>query len=449
MLVKNSEHEIEINDLTVDGSGVGRIDGFATFVSGALPGELVRVKIIKVAKKYAVARIEEILKASPARIEPPCPVFKKCGGCSLQHLSYMQQLEFKFRHVKNCLKNIAKIEPPINFPLPSKEQLRYRNKTAFPVGVGESGVAIGCFQVRSHEIVDTDSCVLQSEDSDKCVGAIRNFIDKHNITVYDERTGCGIIRHIVIRKSSADELLVALVCATSEIPHEKELITMLRVLCPKVCGIVVNINRKEGNAILGDKNRVIYGESFIIEKIFEMDFAISVNSFLQVNHGAMELLYTNIMKLGKFKGDEIVADLYCGAGTISLMLAKKVARVWGIEIAEVAVENARENAKRNGVENAQFLCADCAKGFRKVIRQEGKIDAVVVDPPRKGLEKQVIDDICGCGAKKVVYVSCDPATLARDIAHFANKGFVVQVVQPVDLFPMTTHIESVCVLVRD
>ncbi len=257
------------------------------------------------------------------------------------------------------------------------------------------------------------------------------------------------MRHIVLRANSRGEMLVALVCATSEIPHEKELVTMIRLLCPKVCGIVINTNAKEGNAILGDKNRVLFGEEFIIEYIFDMEYAISVNSFLQVNHGAMELLYTNIMKLGKFKSEDVVADLYCGAGTISLMLAKKVARVWGIEIVEVAVENARQNANRNGIENAQFICADCAKGFRKVIREEGKIDAVVVDPPRKGLEEKVIDDICSCGTNKVVYVSCDPATLARDVERFCKKGFSISVVQPVDLFPMTTHIESICVLIRD
>ncbi len=445
MLNKNEIYDIEINDLTVDGLGIGRIDGMAVFVADMLPGEQGQVKIIKTAKNYAVGRRESVTTVSPERVAPPCPVFKQCGGCTLQHMDYFAQLRAKHAHVQDCIRKFAKIDAPVNFPLPAKQPFGYRNKTSFPVSKGKDGAEIGCYRAKTHLVINTERCLLQPVQADQCIEIIRQWMNTYGVSAYDEATGQGLVRHAVVRSTVYGDIMVGLVINGNEIPHEKELIRGLRVNLPEVMSVVLNSNREKGNVILGQETRAIFGSDRIRENINGLDFDISLNTFLQVNHDQTELLYNQVFKLARIFPDEVVADLYCGAGTITLHAAKLAKKVFGIEIIPQAIEDANNNAKINGIENAVFICGDCAEAFEKILQKEGKLDVVIVDPPRKGLDAKVINEIVLSGAKRVIYVSCDPATLARDLALFAENDYAAQVVQPVDLFPQTTHVET-CVL---
>lgn len=445
MLEKNKSYEIEITDLTVEGMGIGRVQGMAVFVNGMLPGEAGRVKIIRCAKKYAIAIPEEITRTSPERVEPPCPVFRPCGGCTLQHLSYFGQLQFKHDYVQNCIQKLAKLNAPVLFPLPARQQWGYRNKTAFPVGPGPEGVQIGCYARHSHRIVECDQCLLQDPEANACIAAVREWMNTFQIPAYDEISGTGAVRHVVVRSTSLGDKMAAIVSRERELPHLKELVRLLRTRVPAVMSILLNYHPQPGNVILGEETQVLFGTPKLDEVLQGLTFSISLHTFLQVHHAQAELLYNTVFKLARIQKEDTVADLYCGAGTMTLAAARRAKWAYGVEIVPQAVEDARENAANNGIQNASFLLGDAKDAFPVILQEAGHLDVVIVDPPRKGLDLNVIEDICNCPAKRLVYVSCDPATLARDVAVFVKKGFRIQVVQPVDLFPQTTHVET-CVL---
>ena len=441
---KNEIYEMTADDLTLEGNGVGRIENMAVFVPGLLPGENAKIKIIKVLKSYAIGRIEDLLTPSEDRIEPECKVYKRCGGCSLQHLSYDAQLRFKQKRVTDCIRRIAKSDAKVNDIVACSKKTRYRNKTAFPVRRDESSaLRIGCFSLRSHHVVDIDDCLISSEKCAKIIGVIRQFIEQKDISVYDEVSKKGLLRHIVVRESSSGNRIVALVINADDMPNKSEWIESLK---PYVDSIALNINKSEGNAILSSKTNVIYGSGAIREHICGLDFDVSINSFLQVNHEQTEKLYSLAMDLADITDEKVVVDLYCGIGTISLLAAKRAKAVYGIEIVPQAIENANKNKQLNGITNAHFICADCAEGFSKIQKQCKVPDVVIVDPPRKGLSKKVIDDICACGTHKIVYISCDPATLARDIQIFCLNGYSLKCVTPVDMFPNTCAVEDVALI---
>ena len=445
-LQKNELYDIHIDDLTVDGNGVGRINGLAVFVGGMLPGEEGRVRLIKLAKNYAVGRLEELTLLSPDRVEPPCPVFSRCGGCSLMHMSYPAQLAFKQKRVTDCIRRIAGSSAPINDIVPAEAPLRYRNKTAFPVRQGRDGVSIGCFARRTHRVVDVDDCLISSEKCADILTKLRGYIQKYGVSAYDEQTQTGVLRHVVIRESSLGERILTLVINADGLKHEDALIELFK---DDVAAIALNKNTSHGNTILTPHTRVIYGSGNITEEICSLKFEISVNSFLQVNHAQTEKLYSLALERAQICADDVVADLYCGAGTISLIAARRAKAVYGIEIVPQAIENAKRNALLNGIDNAHFLNADCAEGFEKIARLAGRPDVIIVDPPRKGLDEKVINDVAAVGTSRLVYVSCDPATLARDAALFAELGYELKEVTPVDMFPNTTAVENVAVLIKE
>lgn len=450
MIEKNKVYELTATDLTIEGKGVGRVEGMAVFVEGLLPGETGEARITKLAKSYAEAELVRRISDSPDRVLPPCPYFGDCGGCQLQHSSYIGQLNYKNSRVESCMRKIAKMPDDVvlNFPLPAREHFGYRNKASLPISQGKDGIEIGYYKEKSHNLIDIEKCALLPQEMNDAITLVRDWANEYKISAYDERTGRGLLRHLILRYSHVGEMMVGLVINGEEIPYAKALIRNLRLNLPEVFSVVQNVNKKRGSAILGSETKVLFGSERILEEISGLEFDISLNTFLQVNHAQTELLYQTVFRLARILPGEVVVDLYCGAGTISLCAAKLAGKVYGIEIVPEAVRDAKANAEKNGITNAEFYCADCAAGFEKVAERAGKIDVVIVDPPRKGLEKKVIDDIVKNAPGRIVYVSCDPATLARDLALFGERGFAPRFIQPVDMFPQTAHVETAVLLCR-
>lgn len=450
MIEKNEVYEVAVSDLTVEGKGVGRVEGMAVFVEGLLPGEAGEARVTKLAKSYAEAELVRRVSDSPDRVLPPCPYFGACGGCQLQHSSYIGQLNYKNSRVESCMHKIAKIPDDVvlNFPLPAREHFGYRNKAALPITRGKDGIEIGYYKEKSHSLIDIEKCILLPQEMNDAITLVRNWANEYEISAYDEASGEGLLRHLILRYSHAGEMMVGLVVNGKEVPHAKELIRNLRLNLPEVFSVVQNVNQNRGSAILGGETKVLFGAERILEEIGGLEFDISLNTFLQVNHAQTELLYQTVFRLARILPGEVVVDLYCGAGTISLCAAKLAGKVYGIEIVPEAVRDAKANAEKNGITNAEFFCADCAEGFEKVAERAGKIDIVIVDPPRKGLEKKVIDDIVKNAPGRVIYVSCDPATLARDLVIFQEEGYAPRFIQPVDMFPQTAHVETAVLLCR-
>lgn len=448
---RNDICEIEATDLTIEGKAVGRVDGMAVFVDGLLPGERGRARVAKTAKNYAEAELLERLNDSPDRVLPPCPYFGVCGGCQLQHSSYIGQLNYKNTRVQGCMHRIAKISDDVvlNFPLPARQHFGYRNKAALPIVQGENGIEIGYYKQKSHELIDIKKCALLPEEMNDAITLVRDWANEYGLTAYCEQTGKGLLRHLVLRYSAAGEMMVGLVINGDQLPYAKELIRNLRINLPEVYSVLVNKNTERSAQILGSETQAIFGSERILEEIAGLSFDISLNTFLQVNHDQTELLYQTVFKLARILPGEVVADLYCGAGTMSLYAAKLGAKVYGIEIVPQAVADAKANAEKNGLERAEFYCADCADGFAQIADKAGKIDVVIVDPPRRGLDQKVIEDIAAYTPGRVVYVSCDPATLARDLALFRQKGYAPRFIQPVDMFPQTTHVETAVLLRKE
>lgn len=450
-LTKNQIIPLEITGYTAEGSGVGRYRGIAVFVPLAAAGDQLEVKILKVAKTYAYGKIEKIVAPSKDRIPADCPQFARCGGCVYRHISYEAELRAKQQRVQDALERIGGLHFTVMKPIVGAEQPdRYRNKAQLPVGAGPNGqVSLGFYATHSHRIIDCEECLLQPEEFNGAMEAFKEWERETRDDVYNEATGRGHLRHLFLRKADATgEIMACVVVNGNGVHNEPELAERMQKNVPGLKSVVINMNREKTNVILGKKCRTVWGEDYITDKLCGLNFRISPLSFYQVNPRQAERLYGIAGDYAGLTGKETVLDLYCGTGTIGLSMASKAGHVIGVEIVEQAVEDAKKNAADNGIENAEFLCADAAKAADMLKNRGVKPDVVVLDPPRKGCDAALIDTVAVMAPQRVVYVSCDPATLARDIKLFAQKGFKTMEATPVDMFPRTAHVECVVLMSR-
>lgn len=455
MVEKNKEYIFDIISQGYEGEGIAKIDNkYPIFIEGALKGEKVKVRIVKVNKNFAYGKLMEVLEASEERVNPPCAIYKRCGGCKLQHASYKAQLDFKWDRVKDCVSKIGKLDPSIvKYPLGMEEPWRYRNKVQLPIGLINGEVKIGFFAPRSHDIIDMESCLIQDEIGDKVVKLTREWIERFNIRPYNvdgEYDEKGIVRHIMIRRGfTTNEVMVVLVTNGEKLPHKEEFVDLMVKNIPGIKSVIQNINSKKTNVILGLESKTLWGEDTISDYIGDFRFNISPLSFFQVNPAQTEVLYGKALEYANLTGNEEVFDAYCGTGTITLFLSQKAKKVYGVEIIPQAIDNAWINAKENKVENVEFFVGESEVVIPDLINKGVKADVVVVDPPRKGCDKKLLDAITNIDAKKIVYVSCDPSTLGRDLAILEENGYKTLEVQPVDMFPNTSHVENVAKLIKD
>ena len=436
----------KVEGYSSEGLGIVRVLGAVVFVPQAIRDEEIDLKITKVMKTCAAGEVVKVRKASPERMKPECPHFGKCGGCDFQHMSYTEELWAKRQRVQDALERLGGIDLQVEEILGAKNPLNYRNKSQYPVGADG---AIGFFKARSHQVVPIDRCMIQSEISDRTAKAVGDWMKRYKITPYDEKTGKGMVRHIYVRVNKKGESLCCVVANCKQLPREPELAALIVAAAPKTVGVVVNVNTMRSNVILGDKYRTIWGEDYIMDTLCGFTFKLSVPSFYQVNREQAEVLYGKALEFAGLTGEETVLDLYCGTGTITLCLAGKAKRAIGAEIVPPAIRDAKENAERNGVSNAEFFCGDAADIAAELEKEGLRPDVITVDPPRKGLAPEVIASVAGMGPDRVVYVSCDPATLGRDIKIFGECGYVAKRAAAVDMFPGTCHVESVVLLERE
>lgn len=454
MVEKNKEYIFDIISQGYEGEGIAKIENrYPIFIEGALKGEKVKVRIVKVNKNFAYGKLIEVLEASEERVNPACSIYKRCGGCKLQHASYKAQLEFKWDRVKDCVSKIGKLDPSIvKYPLGMEEPWRYRNKVQLPIGLINGEVKIGFFAPRSHDIIDMESCLIQDEIGDKVVKLTREWIEKFKIRPYNvdgEYDEKGIVRHIMIRRGfTTNEVMVVLVTNGEKLPHKEEFVDLMVKNIPGIKSVIQNINSKKTNVILGLESKTLWGEDTISDYIGDFRFNISPLSFFQVNPTQTEVLYGKALEYAELTGNEEVFDAYCGTGTITLFLSQKAKKVYGVEIIPQAIDNAWINAEENKVENVEFFVGESEVVIPDLINKGVKADVVVVDPPRKGCDKKLLDAITNIDAKKIVYVSCDPSTLGRDLAILEENGYKTLEVQPVDMFPNTAHVETVVSLRR-
>lgn len=445
---KNQTYTLSITDIGTNGEGIGRIDGYTVFVEGALPEEVIKVLIVKTKKHFGYGKLLEILEPSPHRVTPACPVAAKCGGCQLQHLSYEGQLAFKTKKVKDHLERIGGFSGiSVGYAKGMEEPWRYRNKAQFPVGGKTGEPEIGFYAKRSHRIIDTPVCMLQNEVNDRIVKIIRAFLAEYEIPLYDETIHRGLVRHILTRMGRrTGEIMVCLVVNGRKLPHCDVLVERLREI-EGMTSIVLNVNTDQTNVILGTEVHVLWGKETIRDYIGDVQFEISPLSFYQVNPLQTQVLYQTALDFAELEGNETVLDLYCGIGTISLFFAQKAKHVFGVEIVPEAIADAKRNAALNSMNNADFAVGAAEDVIPRLYEEKGiTADVVVVDPPRKGCDSVLLDTIAAISPKKVVYVSCDSATLARDLAYLCPKGYTIEKVQVVDMFPHTVHVETVVLL---
>ncbi len=434
---------IKIHGLGSSGEGVGKIDGLAVFVEGALPNEEVLAEIDTRKKNYAVGRLVEVVKKSSERVEPFCPLYKDCGGCQLQHLSYPAQLKWKRQQVVDAIERIGKISGVEIFDtLGMGNPLRYRNKMQFPVG---KNLQIGCYARGSHKIINTQSCMIQNELNDKILAAVRNVAQKFNLQPYNEDTHKGFLRHVMGRVGCNGEFMIVLVTATKNFPNEKNFVRALLKELPNITSIQQNVQTFHNNVILGHDTKILYGKPTIHDKIGKLSFNISARSFFQVNTAQAEILYKTALDFAELHGHETIIDAYCGTGTISLFMAKKARKVIGVEVVSSAIADAKKNARENNIRNAEFIVGDVVKVLPRIFEPA---DIVIVDPPRAGCDKKVLETFAAMQPEKIIYVSCNPATLARDLKILYELGYQTKKIQPVDMFPFTSHVESVAQLVK-
>ncbi len=450
-VVKNGEYTAEIVGLGHEGEGVGRVEGFTLFIHGALPDEKVRVKVLKLKKQYGYAKLLEVLERSEERTAAPCPVYDRCGGCQLQHLDYRAQLRHKRQTVIDCLQRIGGLairEDQVHPTLGMDDPWRYRNKAQMPIGEREGGLVGGFYARGSHRIVEVDHCLIQHADNDAATRFVKRVALELGIPAFNELTGQGLLRHVMVRNGvHSGEIMVVLVTNGKRIPHEEEWVARIREGLPGVTSICQNINRERTNVIFGEKTRVLWGKPAIHDTIGGIRFAISPRSFYQINPLQTERLYGKALAYAALTGEEIVIDAYCGIGTISLFLARRAQRVYGVEAVAEAVEDARRNAELNGIANVEFVLG-LAEEIIPAWKARGvAADVIVVDPPRKGCDPALLDAMIAMRPARIVYVSCNPATLARDLRLLGDGGYRVAEVQPVDMFPHTVHVESVCSLI--
>ena len=444
MLRKNDEITVEIERFGGE-MGIAHLDGMTLFVQGALPGETVVARAQKVKSTHAFLKTLRVLSPAPGRAEPACPYYEKCGGCVCQHMTYETSLDMKREVVRDALRRIGGLDVEVRPVIGMDSPWRYRNKTALPVGGEKGKPLIGFYAPRSHRIIDIEACLIAREESDAVCAVLRRWMEKFQVEPYSEETHRGLVRHIMSRVSRAGQVMVVVI-ATGPIPHERELTAMLRAAMPGLCSLYLNINRRNDNVILGNESRLLWGEPRLNDTLCGLQYALSPQSFFQVNPVQTEKLYQTALDFAQLTGNELVADLYCGAGTISLLLAQKARQVIGIEIVPQAIRDAEENAKNNGVANAEFHAAAAEDLLPQLVAQGLRPDVVVLDPPRKGCEEAVLRAIAQAAPRRIVYVSCDPATLARDAKILASFGYAPAACQPVDMFCQTEHVETVCLL---
>jgi 23S rRNA (uracil1939-C5)-methyltransferase len=446
---KNTVHTLEISGYTAEGMGVARLEGRVVFVPHTIRGERWRVRLEKVTKNVAWGRGVELLLPSPERIEPDCPLYGRCGGCQFRHMSCAEELRAKGQRIADALERVGHVRLDLPPVLGAENPLRYRNKVQLPVSQGKQGLSVGYYRPRSHNVLDAPDCPLQPEAVTRLRRAFKGWMERHTVPAYDEGTGTGLIRHLYIRTNRRGESLVCVVANGDKLPHGQSLVESLRRAEPGLAGVVLNTNTRDTNVILGDRYAVLWGRDWLEEELCQLTFRLSVPSFFQINRAQTERLYSVALDFAQLTGTETVLDLYCGIGTISLALAKQARRVVGAEIVPQAVADARENALRNGITNTEFFCGDAGAVAQKLGAEGVRPQVICVDPPRKGLAPEVPAILAGMGPERIIYVSCDPATLARDTDRFARLGYRAVKAQGVDLFPKTAHVETAMLMVRN
>ncbi len=449
-LKKNEIYETTVTGMTTEGSGVGRVNDTAVFISNSAIGDVLKTRIIKTSKNYAIGRTEEIIIPSPDRVNPDCKYFVQCGGCTYRHISYDAELQIKYQRVEDAVTRIGgfrnlKINPIVS----CENRCFYRNKAQLPFGKdNHSNTIMGFYAYHSHRIIDSDCCLLQPPVFSEISRIVRDWAVRNNVSVYDEILHRGLLRHLYIRIAEVTgEIMVCLVINGKSVPYKNELIDRLKYV-NGFKSLQLNVNTQKTNVILGKECIKLYGSDYITDILCGLKFNISPLSFYQVNRTQAEKLYSIAENYAKLSNDDILLDLYCGTGTIGLSMAKKVKKLIGVEIIPQAIENAKKNAALNGIDNAEFICADAAKATVKLEKQGIKPDVVILDPPRKGCDKSLIETVVKMTPDKVVYVSCDSATMARDISIFNELGYKPTEITPVDMFPATPHVETVVLMSR-
>ena len=446
---KNDLVTLEIEDCGIDGEGIGKADGFTVFVKDAVIGDTVTAKIIKAKKNYGYGRLMEVLKPSPYRVEPKCEFARQCGGCQLQALSYDQQLVFKTNKVKGHLERIGGFtDIPMEPIIGMDELFHYRNKAQFPVGRNKEGkIVTGFYAGRTHNIIENRDCALGVAENKEVLDRVIAHMEKYGIEPYNEATGKGLVRHVLIRYGYfTKEVMVCLILNGNKLPKEEQLVKSLCEI-PGMTSITINVNKKHSNVILGEEIRLLWGQEYITDRIGDISYQISPLSFYQVNPMQTQKLYAKALEYADLHGEETVWDLYCGIGTISLFLAQKAKFVRGVEIVPAAIENAKENAKLNGLENTEFFVGKAEEVLPREYKKNGVYaDVIVVDPPRKGCDETLLETMVEMNPERIVYVSCDSATLARDLKYLCERGYELRKVCPVDQFGMTVHVETVVLL---
>lgn len=448
-LRKNDIIELEITGFSSEGSGVGHYDGQAVFVTGAAPGDIVDCIIIKAKKNYAIGKIKSILKASKDRVIPDCPAFPRCGGCQYRHISYDAEIRIKTQKVKDAFSRIGHLDTVPEDAVKADNPDRYRNKAQYPVETANGRLLTGFYAPFSHRVIDCKNCLLQPAEFSDILKTVAKWSEKYKIPAYDEKTHKGLLRHIYIRKGfSTGEIMVCLVINGDRIYKKDELISALTKANKNIKTVLLNHNTEDTNVIMGKTETVLYGKGFIEDILCGKRFRISPLSFYQINRTQAEKLYEKAAEFAITPDTKVLLDMYCGAGTIGLTMAHKVEKLIGVEIVPEAIADAGINAKINGISNARFICAD-AKEAAATLKEEGiSPDTVILDPPRKGCDAELLNTVCEMNPERIVYVSCDPATLARDLAILEEKGYKTQKAIPYDLFPRTVHIETVALLIR-
>ena len=448
MLEKNAVYEAEICDYTSGGDGVAKVEGCAVFIPNAIVGEKCRIRIEKAQKTWAAGKIVEILEKSPHRQNRPCSVAKLCGGCDFWHMDYREETRLKAERVRQALnriggENFEKIDI-----LAAPEETCYRNKAQYPVSSHKGRVYAGFFRAGSHQVVENERCLILPEQMDQVKKIVIDYVNHFRLSAYDETTEKGLLRHIYVRRGPVSkQVLVCLVCNGRKLPHADYLIEKLKAV-EGFTTLVLSINTKPGNTVLGDEFISLYGPGYIEDTLCGLTFRLSPRSFYQVNHHQAQRLYDAAIAQAEITKDDLVLDLYCGVGTITLAMAKAAGKVIGVEVVEQAVADAKENALRNNIKNAEFFCGDAGKAALELENQGIRPDVIVVDPPRKGLNADTIEALHKMSPRRIVYVSCDPATLARDVALLKEKGFTVKNALAADLFPRCSHVETIVCLTR-
>ncbi len=448
MLEKNKTYEAVVTDYTAEGQGVARVDGCAVFLPNAIAGEKYVIGIEKVGKTWAAGKIVEILEKSPHRVQRECPISSSCGGCDFWHMDYEEETRLKAKRVLDALNRIGGenlTEMPI---LSAPTVFGYRNKAQYPVASKKGRVYAGFFKAGTHTVVENDRCLILPVDTEQVRQIVIDYVNRYRITAYDETTRKGLLRHIYVRRGAVSgQVLVCLAINGRKIPHSEDLIQRLQAV-KGFTTLVLSVNTRDTNTILGDEEIVLYGPGYIEDTLCGLNFRLSARSFYQINHHQAQRLYEAAIQQAEITEKDLVLDLYCGVGTITLCMAKVAGRVIGVEVVEQAVLDAKENAKRNGIKNAEFFCGDAGKAALKFEQDGIKPDVVVVDPPRKGLNADTIEALSRMAPRRIVYVSCDPATLARDVALLKQRGYTLKNAQAADLFPRCAHIETIVCLIK-